>query len=464
MSTDMCNHNRESLSEAVPTVRQTMPSGSVLAKGAIWTIGGYCGIQALRFSTNVILTRLLAPELFGIMVIVNTIRTGAELMSDVGIAQCVIRSNQAENAKFYDTAWTLQVIRGSILFLICSILAVPIARLYGTPGLSIFIPVSAASFLIGGFTSVGPAILQKRMDLATLNTFELRNVIAFSAFQVTISFFYPTIWSLIVGLLFGTAYRALASFIFISGVSHRVAFCGEHARQIFRFGKWIGLSSALYFFSTSFDRLYLAGMVPLATLGIYGIARTIAEIVGASMVSLGNYVVFPFIAAHAHGSRATLRKKIASQRLSFLLLAAAGVAMLAGVVDILIRCAFDPRYHSAGWMTSVLILGVWFAILCAVNEATLLGLGKPSYGATANAAKLLWLAVGIPVGLTRFGIAGAIVVTATADVFRYVPILAGQIRERFCFLSQDLSATFVLAFVFGGCLWLRAHLGQAALF
>ena len=34
---------------------------------------------------NVILARLLAPPIFGLMAVVNAIRTGVELLSDVGI-------------------------------------------------------------------------------------------------------------------------------------------------------------------------------------------------------------------------------------------------------------------------------------------------------------------------------------------------------------------------------------------
>ena len=55
----------------------TISSGFLL-KGAVWTIGAYGLGQVLRLATNIFLARLLAPELFGIMLIVDSLRLGIE--------------------------------------------------------------------------------------------------------------------------------------------------------------------------------------------------------------------------------------------------------------------------------------------------------------------------------------------------------------------------------------------------
>ena len=83
-----------------------------LLKDSLATVGAYGVMQALRIATTILLTRLLAPELFGIMVIVNTWRSGVELMSDVGLGPNIIYNKNAELPEFYNTAWSLQIIRG----------------------------------------------------------------------------------------------------------------------------------------------------------------------------------------------------------------------------------------------------------------------------------------------------------------------------------------------------------------
>jgi len=68
--------------------------------GAVWTIGAYGVGQLIRVATNVILTRLLAPELFGIMLIVYSLRTGLTLISDIGIGQNIVYNKSADDPDF----------------------------------------------------------------------------------------------------------------------------------------------------------------------------------------------------------------------------------------------------------------------------------------------------------------------------------------------------------------------------
>ena len=72
-----------------------------------WTTGSFGLIQLLRLVNNVVLARLLSPPLFGLMLIVNSIRTGVELLSDVGINQNIVSNRKGHTPVFYDTAWTI---------------------------------------------------------------------------------------------------------------------------------------------------------------------------------------------------------------------------------------------------------------------------------------------------------------------------------------------------------------------
>ena len=106
-----------------------------LLTGTVWTTGAYGVGQVLRLATNVALARLLAPELFGIMLIVYSLRTGVELISDVGIGQNIVYNKNADDPDFYNTAWSLQFIRSVVLWLVFLAAAVPLAQFYQSPSL-----------------------------------------------------------------------------------------------------------------------------------------------------------------------------------------------------------------------------------------------------------------------------------------------------------------------------------------
>jgi O-antigen/teichoic acid export membrane protein len=170
---------------------------------------------------------------------------------------------------------------------------------------------------------------------------------------------------------------------------------------------------------------------------------------------LGNVVLFPFIASHSQTPRADLRNQLASIRAKFLLLAVFGFSLFVATADFAIRILYDERYQAASWMLPLLIVGSWFSVLAYVNESILLGLGKPSYSAVSNGAKLAFLLIGLPLMVKIFGLLGGVTVVALADLCRYVPILIGQRRERFSFGTQDLLLTIAVFLTIGLLEWLR---------
>src|SRR5262245_13273328 len=137
-----------------------------LLKGAGWTIGAYGVGQLLRLMTNIVLARLLAPELFGIMVIVNSLRTGIDLFSDVGIGQNIVQNKNGDDPLFYNTGWSLQQIRGVLLWLVCFAAAAPLAHLYQAPILISVLPVAAFYFILTGCTSISVPLLQRKLKFA----------------------------------------------------------------------------------------------------------------------------------------------------------------------------------------------------------------------------------------------------------------------------------------------------------
>lgn len=435
-----------------------------LTKGAIWTIASFGASNFIRFATSIILTRLLAPELFGVMVIVYTLRTGVELLSDVGIGQSIVYNENADDPDFRNTAWTIQSIRGIILWAVACAAAAPVAYFYRTPILASIIPVASFVIVLSGFSSINNFLLQKRLQIARLTAYNVIVGIISAAGQITFAYFVPTIWGLVFGLLFSGATVLIGGFFLLPDVKHRFKISRNYTWQILHFGKWIFLASVVYFLSISFDRLYLAGAIPLALLGVYGIARSIAELLSGLALQLGNGVIFPFIAQHSDMPRTDLRNELVSIRQKFLLIAALGFSVSAATVDLIIRVVFDERYHAASWMAPILIIGAWISILCSLNESTLLGLGAPRYGAIGYSMKFGWLLVGLPLSLSHYGPVGGIVVIAISDVFRYPPAIIGQIREHFAFRRQDLFITLLMLGLFGIFEWLRWILGLGTSF
>jgi len=389
------------------------------------------------------------------MLIVYTLRTGIELISDVGINQNIVFNKNAGDPEFYNTAWSLQLLRSAILWLVFVAAAVPIANFYGSPILALAIPVTSFGIVLTGLSSISKPLLQKQLQIAKLNLYE--TIVAFigSAATILLAYLNPTIWALVFGGLLGSAASMIGSYFLLSDLKQRFYLSSRFSKQILNFGKWIFVSSIVFFLSMYVDRLYLGKVIPLELLGVYGIARSISDLSGNLVLRLGNVVLFPFIASHSQTPRDELRNQLAPMRANFLLLAAFGFSLFVTMADLAIKILYDQRYLAASWMLPLLIVGSWFSVLAYVNEAILLGLGKPSYSAASNGAKLAFLVIGLPLMIKIFGLLGGVLVVASADLWRYVPILVGQRRERFSFGTQDLILTSVVFVTTGLFEWLR---------
>lgn len=124
--------------------------------------------RALRLAGNLVLTRLLFPEAFGIMALVEMVLHGIQMFSDMGIVTGVIRDPRGDDQHFLNTAWTLQVIRGCGLWLVTCIAAYPVSIVYQEPVLALLLPVAGFSALANGFTATSVLSLRRIINLKPL--------------------------------------------------------------------------------------------------------------------------------------------------------------------------------------------------------------------------------------------------------------------------------------------------------
>jgi len=426
-------------------------------RGSFWTIFTFGTQQGMRFVGNVALTRLLVPEYFGIMAVVSSLIMGLGLFSDIGIKQNIVQSRNAYEPNFLNTAWTLQIIRSIIIFLVICLAAIPMAKYYEEPVLAPLIVFSSASFLLSGFDSTKIVIFERELKLGWKTAIDLTaNVLGLTS-MVLWALVSPSVWALPIGGIISTSFKVFASHAFLPGVKNRLCWDKKYVKEIVSFGKWILLASVTMFLSEQSDRFILAKLLSFSLLGIYTVALALAQLPQQIIKRLNSQVFFPLVTQNAHLPRAQLSSKILAKRRIVLLSFAAFIAFSASFGDLLIDFLYDERYIDAAWMFSILCLGVWFTVLFYTSVSSLLGIGKPFYTAQGNVARLIMMVGGIPLAFSWWGTLGAISAIALSDLPGYLVIQRGMFKERLFFYRQDIltSCFFVgLAALFLGSRYL----------
>lgn len=409
-----------------------------------WTTVGYGVTQFLRFINNVALARLLTPSIFGLMAVVNAVRTGVELLSDVGITQNIISNPGGDSPDFYDTAWTLQVLRGLALALICILCAVPVAEFFHYSELKRILPIASLFFVFTGFDSTTRGLIQKQLVFRRATVIHIVSTAVAVLAQITLALITRTVWALVLGGVIAGATTLVLSFLFIPGTRHRFMIDFAVAKQLMKFGKWVFLSSIVYFFGMNFDRLYFAKQISLSQLGVYGIARSLADMVTLFVQNCTNSVLYPTVAA-AGLAPADLRQRILRGRRTLLFAAAIGVGAFLAISGPIVRLLYDVRYHDAALILPILCVGVWFNILTATNDAILLGLSRAAYPALSNASKLATYVVGVPLAFYFYGFIAAVAVISAGEIVKYAALWALSHKEGLHFGRDDLVITIAFA-------------------
>ncbi|MBW4646357.1 MAG: oligosaccharide flippase family protein [Goleter apudmare HA4340-LM2] len=428
-------------------------------RGAVWTIVGYGTSQILRFGCNLILTRLLIPEFFGIMAIVNTLQVGLELFSDLGIGQSIIRNKRGDDPVFLNTAWTLQVIRGFFIWMICLLITWPATQFYGDPRFFWLIPIVGLSSIFGGFSSTSWHTLNRRMELDKATLFELAVQVLSLSLLIFLAWLYPSVLALAVGAVSSSILRMVGTHWLNIKSPNRFAWDQESLGELISFGKWMFLATALMFLAEQVDRLILGKLLSFQMLGVYTIAYTLANLPREVIKHLSYRVIFPTVSSQIELPPASLRDKILPQRRLILFGFAVFLAVLVSIGDLIISTLYDQRYTQATWMMPILCSGVWFSILFYTTSPILLAIDKPIYAAQSNLFRFLMIALGLPIAFTLTGTLGVIIVIALSDLPLYVVNLYGLWREKLLFVAQDMQATLFFIGILASLILIRNFLG-----
>jgi O-antigen/teichoic acid export membrane protein len=110
--------------------------------GSFWLILLRSVSRVLGFASTIILARLLMPEDFGLMAMAAVSMAFLEAFTTLNLGTILIR-NALSSRPDYDTAWTLQIIRGTIIALMILLGAPAIAGFFEEPRLVQILPLVA---------------------------------------------------------------------------------------------------------------------------------------------------------------------------------------------------------------------------------------------------------------------------------------------------------------------------------
>ncbi|TNF58476.1 MAG: hypothetical protein EP308_00515, partial [Burkholderiales bacterium] len=367
--------------------------GARAKAGAAWTVIGFGAGQVLRLAANIALAAILFEEAFALMAIVAAVMQGLAMFSDIGLKPSVIQNQRGDQADFVHTAWTMQVIRGGVLFLAAVALAWPMAAVYGANDpmayeLRWLMPIVALTALVDGFQSSRLLTAARQMQIARMTLLEIIVQVTNVLMMLWLAWVMRSVYALAIAAVLSSCLKMALSYWMLPGASSRFRLEPAAFRSILSFGKWIFLSTVLAFLSIQIDRLVFAGLYPLADFGVYSIAASLAMMVGVLAGSLQLTVIFPWYSRMLDEGH-PLEEAFRRTRAPILVMSTYVCCLLIVGADSFFELAYDDRYAKAAVYLPILAVGAWFSSLESMYGAAFLASGRSKWVAMVGGAKVI---------------------------------------------------------------------------
>lgn len=429
-------------------------------RGSALTAGSYAITQALRLASNLILTRLLFPEAFGLMALVSVVLVGLQMFSDTGIGPAISRSPRGDEPTFLDTAWTVNVARGGLLWLLACAMAWPLALVWEAPGLVQLLPVAGLTLLIAGFNPTRIDTANRHLMLGRLTALDLLAQVIGIAAMVVLALAWPSVWALVVGAIIGSAAKLILCWIGLPGPANRFRWEPAAAHELIHFGKWIFLSTLCGFLLAQGDKAILGGYLSLEALGIYNIGYFLASFPALLAGAVVARVMIPLYRARAEG-RGEARLNRARWGLTAAVLLALAVLALAG--GPLVRLLYDDRYLAAGVIVTAVALVQMPGIVGMTYDQSALAAGDGRGYFALIAARALTQTVAFLLGAHWAGLGGALLGQGLAGILAW-PLIARLARRHGVWDARHDLAMWAFAALLAGLVIACNGTALAALF
>lgn len=393
----------------------------VLNSGS-WTLVGYGVNQALRLAGNLLLTRLLFPEAFGMMAIVTIVCYGVTMFVDMGIAQSIVQNKRGNDPSFVNTAWVLQVLLGVLIWLGVCALALPMAKFYEVPQLAVMLPVVGLSAIISGFNSTKLYSAQRNLEAKRVTLIEIGSYATGLLCTVFLAWLLRSVWALVWGQLISVTLKMILTHFALHGINNKFEWDRSAVHQLTKFGRWIMWSSILTFLSVEGVRLLIGAILDMRQLALYTLASTMSLMFWQAIQQLAGKVFFP---AYAEVYRRNDPKKLFAvlfkARLGIVLPSWGLAVLFVYFGSPLMELLYDKRYHESGPMLELLAAGTLVGCIWGSYTGVLMAIGKVATTAALTAIQIVCQISGMVLGYYFWGGYGIVMGVAAANWAMYIP-------------------------------------------
>ncbi len=259
-------------------------------KSLKWSTFGEIIGRLITPITTAILSRILAPEIFGIVTTITIVISFCEIFSEGGFSKYIIQSdfvNEDEKSKSITVAFWSNFILSVILFAFICVFNKPLAKLVGSSGYEIPLIVACVQVPIYSFNGTFTASFRREFKFKQLFYIRIVTAIVNLCCSVPLALMGLKHWSIIIGNIVSMCMTAIIM-CFISEWKPKLYYKFSLLKKMFSFSALNLFESLLIWLCTWVSSIIISNGMSQYYLGIYKNANSMVNslfgIVTASII------------------------------------------------------------------------------------------------------------------------------------------------------------------------------------
>ncbi len=320
----------------------------------------------LRLISTILLTRLLAPEAFGEILVVSTITGLITLCSEIGLRGSIINSNRGlADAAYVNTVWTLRILQYGLVGAVLLAASLFIHHIYpGISNIDEYLRICALTALLTGLASTKVFQQEKQLRPARPAAILLLERLISLLTAILLCSLWPDASSVLWANAIAVTGTVILSHKVLPGVTNRIHIDRAALHSIFNYGKWMLPATIVTWGIRDGYKLGISFILLPGLLGFFAIASNIGLVLATVLREFSEKWLFPVYCQNkGSANNEALSAKI---RLGIFAVSAIFILALSSLSGPLVRLLYTPEFSTVADFLAVVVLGSGGLIVTAL--------------------------------------------------------------------------------------------------
>lgn len=259
--------------------------------GLFWRFMERCGAQGVNLIVQIVLARLLAPELYGTIAIVTVFTAILQIFVDSGMGNALIQKKDADDLDF-SSVFYFNIFICFVLYGVMFVMAPFISGFYKNPDLTMIIRVMSISLVVSGLKNVQQAYVSRTMQFKRFFFSTLGGTVAAAVVGIWMAYAGYGVWALVAQDLVNKTIDTVVLWFTVKW-RPKLAFSFFRLKALIRYG-WKLLASALIdSIYNNIRQLIIGKMYSSTDLGLYNKGQQLTFTIINNINTSIDSVLFP---------------------------------------------------------------------------------------------------------------------------------------------------------------------------